>query len=410
MARLDGAEFRARIRAAIGEPDAAGDLDLQAITRRRRSRALPGPGDLPGPLRFPALAALVAAVVAAVAVGAVVGLRDRTPTARVPASQQPSPLPAPSIAAFIPADVTAIGADEWWVAGRETSGCSGAGCSRILWTRDAGKSFTPIPAPPIAITHLRFAINARDGWAYDGVAPALWVTHDGGDTWSMRAFPGLVTGLETSGGFVYAIVCPKATSGCLLERSADGDDSWAPLPLPPGSGRLRDVNAYGAEVWVLADQGGSTATRVLRSTDDGLRFSATSVCGRTGAGATSLDAVGPADLVWVICAAPGAEHGQAWLSRTGGRSFASMDAPGSVPGLSIAATSTERAVVAGSDLELTTDGGTSFRSVLGTGAHWTLVGFTTTTAGFVLADTKGGDWSLWRTDDGGADWREVSLS
>jgi photosystem II stability/assembly factor-like uncharacterized protein len=400
-------EVRSRIRAAIGEPDPARpELDLEALARKRPSRARPGPGDLPGPLRIPALVALVALVVAALGVGTVIGLRQRLETPPAAAGRTPSPSPGPSIAAFVPADVTAISTSEWWVAGSDASGCSGTGCSRILWTVDAGQSFTSLPTPPIATTHLRFA-NPRDGWAYDGVSAAVWATHDGGQTWSMASLPGPVAGLETSGGFVYAIVCPAGAAGCLLDRSADENDSWTPLAVAAGSGRLSDVNVHGADVWLAADRDLPAADEVLRSTDDGSHFTAFPVCAGAGAGVTSLDAV-DADVVWVLCAT--STEAQAWRSLRGGANFAPVDPEGSVRGVAIAATSAQRAVVAGADLELTTDGGRSFQSVLDKLAQWNLIGFTTATAGFAIADPGGADAALWRTDDGGATWRDVSFS
>jgi len=44
--------------------------------------------------------------------------------------------------------VTAVSAGQWWVLGSDSAGCSGADCTRILHTQDAGQTFTSIPTPP----------------------------------------------------------------------------------------------------------------------------------------------------------------------------------------------------------------------------------------------------------------------
>ncbi len=241
MAGLDRDTVRERIRAAIGEPSVSrrgfeipDTMENPRSGEKPRSRIPPAPGSLPRPLQVPAFAALVAAVVIVVGVGTLVGLRARI----VPSvSVSPSGLPVapPQVEGFVPADVTAVSTDEWWVAGADQRGCSGVACSRILWTIDAGSSFNALPAPPIIATNLRFA-DPRDGWAYDRGSTTVYATHDGGMSWTPVGLGGAVDDLQASGGNVYAIVCGSAP-GCTLERSPVGSDGWVTLPTPGGSAR-----------------------------------------------------------------------------------------------------------------------------------------------------------------------------
>ena len=70
-------------------------------------------------------------------------------------------------------------------------------------------------------------------------------------------------------------------------------------------------------------------------------------------------------------------------------------------------------MLAGTSLELTVDGGQSFRTVLHNGDdHWSIVGFTNPTDGFALSYPSASSAQpngLWRTDDAGASWYEVEL-
>lgn len=88
----------------------------------------------------------------------------------------------------------------------------------LVRTTDGGDTWVGLTAPhasyvahgaPAApglpgVDEVRFA-NPFDGWAF---GPALFDTHDGGRTWQQVDIGGSVVALETSGGYVDAVVSP----------------------------------------------------------------------------------------------------------------------------------------------------------------------------------------------------------
>ena len=126
-----------------------------------------------------------------------------------------------------------MSADQWWVLGFDTAGCTGADCTRILATADGGQTFISIPTPTAAVSGLRFR-DPEDGWAYSSTT--VWATHDGGARWSATAFPGMVIeDLETSGELRLRRRLPSTTgspSACSLERSPIASDGWQALSIP----------------------------------------------------------------------------------------------------------------------------------------------------------------------------------
>jgi len=456
MEKLTPDALRARIHAAIGEPEITGrGFDLGAApARRRRWRWLDlGLGTAPAPVRAGALLAVVVAVASALTVGTVLHLRSlpkpagslggpvgttTTPTA----SALPTPGAGPSVTAadgFLPEDVTAVSADQWWVLGFDTAGCTGAACTRILATADGGQTFTSIPTPTAAVSGLRFR-DPEDGWAYSSTT--VWATHDGGARWSATAFPGMVIeDLETSGEYVYAIACTSTTgtsSVCSLERSPIASDGWQALSIPADllpAGQVQAataeqnpsnqedlatpmyLNVHGSDLWMAVSSGGGD-NQVLRSTDNGVDLSAAPICPGAG-GITSLYDVSQS-VVWAVCYSSTLQ--EPWLSVDGGGTFSALPA-GAEPTSSlagIAATSASNAVVAGGTLQLTTDGGRTFQTLYDNGSSWSIVGFTTSADGFAFSssgtrwvtDPLGGQappMTMWRTVDGGAVWYQLQF-
>ncbi len=163
-----------------------------------------------------------------------------TPSGSVPATGSASssgaapagPAGAPVPNGFAPVSVTFVSASVGWVLG--TAPCSSQPCTSVLRTRDGGATWAGIPAPKAPLSdpqstsagvgELRFA-DALDGWA--GVGD-LYSTHDGGATWTAQTqpeFAGHVTGLGTSGGYVFVAVA--AAQGSQVYASPVGKDAWA---------------------------------------------------------------------------------------------------------------------------------------------------------------------------------------
>ncbi len=102
------------------------------------------------------------------------------------------------------------------------SSCPAGSCVAVARTTDGGSSWVALPTPPAgyvnrygstsgstpAVSEVRFA-DKLDGWIY---GPSLFATHDGGATWQQVSLGGSVVSLETSGGYVDALVSPCTAS------------------------------------------------------------------------------------------------------------------------------------------------------------------------------------------------------
>jgi hypothetical protein len=105
---------------------------------------------------------------------------------------QPSGGPVP--AGFRAASVTFVAAREGFVLG--TAPCRHAPCTSVVRTRDRGVSWRGLPAPVVplgepgvtgpAVWGIRFAAPEQ-GFVFGN---GLWVTTDGGEHWSVAAYPG----------------------------------------------------------------------------------------------------------------------------------------------------------------------------------------------------------------------------
>jgi hypothetical protein len=420
--RLTPDALRARVHAAIGEPELSSrGFELPAaVTRRRRfgTRLVP----VPAPVRVTALVGLAVAVAAVATVAALVNVRNLPRAAGSPSgpavSSPPRPTPSASptlgvvppvssAGGFVPVDVTAVSGDEWWVLGSDSSGCAGTGCTRILQTQDGGQTFTAIPTPAAALTGLRF-VNPQDGWAFGGAT--VWSTHDGGGAWNASTLPGTISDLETSGSYVYAAVEGTGSTPLLsLERSPIGSDAWQQLSIPVGVGP-GDLNVHGDDVWLSEDVLATGANAVLVSTDDGAHFTQTSSI--FPGTVVSLNAANAEDL-WALCST--GHTVEIYVSVDAGQSFTQVQtAPvdGVATSANIAGSSATNVVLGGPRLLVSNDGGQSFVVAEDNGDGWVVVGFTNAADGFAFGTpsmSSAGPEGLWRTTDGGGTWSEVQL-
>jgi hypothetical protein len=332
-----------------------------------------------------------------------------TPSASpVAVAPTPTPLPTqqpvvgPAVHGFVPTDVTAVSASQWWVLGYNGPSCSSASCTRILHTTDAGATFTSVPPPDAPAPSGQLAVRLRfadpaDGWVVDA-AGTVWGTHDGGAHWTEEADAASVTDLEATGGVVYAIACTGSV--CRLESSPTAGASWSTLPGSPTGGYLRSLVVNGGHIWAI--DGGAASTSLQASSDGGLSFSALPVC-PGDLGISNIYAV-DATVMWATCAT-GTQAG-VLVSTDGGRHFANLGDPGISNSSSIAGVSATTPVVAsGQQLERSTDGGHTFATVASGAGQWSIVGFTTSTNGFAFDGSSG----LWRTNDAAAHWYQVQF-
>lgn len=328
-------------------------------------------------------------------------------TASPPVTSSPAvavPVGAPAHG-FVPTDVTAVSAGQWWVLGYNGPACTSPSCTRVLHTGDGGATFTSIPVPPVAPAagaqqplRLRFS-DPSNGWLVSA-GGALWVTHDGGTHWVQDSGAGVVTDLEASAGSVYAITCPTGSS-CALERSATGGGPWSRLAASGGHGQLSHLTVNGRSIWMALSGNGPPS--LLASSDGGQHFGTEQVC--QGVAISSVYAV-DASVLWASCAT-GTEAGL-FRSVDSGQHFTSVAGPGPLPNFAtVAATSSTNVVAAGQALLHSADGGATFVTVENGQLQWSVVGFTTPTDGFAFNLQPSGRFGLWHSSDAGAHWSSV---
>jgi putative cell wall-binding protein/photosystem II stability/assembly factor-like uncharacterized protein len=375
-----------------------------------------------GRMRRKRLACVVATISGLLAACLAVALTVATPAVAAPGGAA-----VPS--GFEPASVTFVSASDGWVLG--TAPCSSAVCTSIVRTTDGGRNWVGIPAPEEqlgqaggadgnqGLAGLRFA-DGNDGYAF---GDDLWVTHDGGGTWSRASLPGTgstyVGDLAAYNGYVYLLLLPStsSTAAAQLYRSPVGDENWTslltvPSAEPAGIGLV----VHGDSVWVDSPGANLTAT-LYRSTDDGTTWA------DSNAPCPGALAVGPSpSYVALGCATdPGA--GQAtkhvYISTDGGQTFTRTASDPSRAGVSVllAVAQQGELVMASASgasfLYATFDGGSSWQSVLDSttgGQAWHDLGFTTPQQGVAVEGTpsvSGQPSQLWMTRDGGRSWQPI---
>jgi hypothetical protein len=299
-----------------------------------------------------------------------------------------------------------------------------------------------LPAPPAVyvnrvettattptVSEVRFA-DVRDGWIY---GPSLLATHDGGATWQPVDLGGSVVDLETSGGFVDALVSPcgseetcsgpirleqaPATGGSFttvltgpIVQSSNTEVLALSLHAPMGFVNLREPDSL---------QGGLWATQNLANPSGWNSFA--NPCD-VSAG-YSLDAfVAPdATSLYSLCSGEGGAGSvtKEVIKTQGGHStVVGQPPPGGDPE-SLAVTSSGTLVVSAasgaSELYRSTDGGVSWSTLSFNdgGIGFNDLGFTTSTQGVVIHGQPGPPTGyasqLLMTADGGATWHAVSI-
>jgi hypothetical protein len=336
--------------------------------------------------------ALVTVGLLAVAIGAVAADARVGPAARS--------LPAD----FGPASFTAISDSEWWLLG--DGACKSPPCTAIVTTRNAGRTFSLLPAPKSAQIHeLRFA-DAENGFAF---GPELWSTHDGGGAWKQVGVGGSVVDLAASEGQAYALVRTTNGLGRLL-RSPVGRDDWHAIGTFSGY-PFSGLWAQGATVLIETQNRSASRNLVFISKDFGDHFK---LAGHAPPSiACHLQAMLP--VIWAPCAT-GTESG-VWRSRDAGAHFLGVGGDATRSGVppepnsaAFAAASPTVAVYGYQQLWRTSDAGGRWSRIPGTrGAYlWTYLGFTDSTHGVAVGEFPGG-YRLYYTTDGGRTYRRVPI-
>ena len=335
---------------------------------------------------------------------------------------QPSGGPVP--AGFRAASVTFVSAREGFVLG--TAPCRPAPCTSVVRTRDRGVSWRGLPAPVVplgepgvtgpAVWGIRFA-TPEHGFVFGN---GLWVTADGGEHWSVAAYPG--------GAVVSLAIIDRQVLAVTMRSGPAGRASWALLRRPLAGGAwtrlvtqasaLGDIATQarvaavidGSFVLVTAD-GGLTITRHVLPCTAGTLPVPTSVAvqaphglallctgqGYTGHTDKSVYVSGDLGATWTLAGHPASAGDGGVIAASG---------PGH---LTIATPS------AASWLYYSADNGKTWRTAvtyLDGGQGWNDLGFTTTRDGLVIHghpyhDNMPGQLLL--TGNGGLTWHTATF-
>lgn len=332
-------------------------------------------------------------------------------------------------AGFDAVSFTAVSAADFWLLGYAP--CKTSVCTSVVRTTDGGSSFSGIPAPVAPLTTgqspgvntLRFA-DTLDGYAFGlgQSSQAFFDTHDGGGHWAQpAALAGkTVMAFGTGGGYAFVLVGSCASGVCTslrLERSAVGNDDWAPLSvtLPDSSGPSAALSVHGTDVWLsYSTQSDQDHQLLLHGTASGAVFSRSDSPCVPGLGA-DVQSVS-ASVLWAVC--PTGMMAEAFRSADGGATWSALQAGQLVNSTLLAAVDATTAYLVPSPqgpMLVTTDAGKSWANAPGTTTSgnwsWSWVGFTDDQTGSGLQvvpdDTPPGTpppYELWRTTDGGSSW------
>ena len=361
-----------------------------------------------------------------------------------------SPAAAPVPANFQPGSVTFVSTGTGWVIGQAgTPGhCATQYCTSVARTRDAGKTWTGVPAPltgpadgTTGVSEIRF-LNLADGWAF---GPELFATHDGGQHWTQIDTHGLrVTDMETVDGRAFALFAACSGTGrefagqCTsftLYSSPASADNWT--PVGPSTSGLADGGQDGAASILL------TGTLGYLLAPDGMLYAgpvdgsapwqamarvpcAVGSAQPDGQPSGALLAAASTTQLVVACTPPpvagGTQKKLIFASADGGSSWHLIEpaamgpaavAPAAGVATSLAATSAGTVVLGTSQgIDVLPAGSTAWQQVALTRAPaggFIFVGMTTAAQGVAVpADVAAG--TVWFTFDAGQDWQPSSVS
>ncbi|HEX8003822.1 MAG TPA: hypothetical protein VF519_14140 [Mycobacteriales bacterium] len=301
-------------------------------------------------------------------------------TTATPAPRPPAPSGEPVPASFVPVSADFATRQRGWVLGRA------ADLAGVAATEDGGRTWTYLGAIP--------AVTAGD----PGVTRVRW---DGATVWALGSVAAHHQGTHwvqasPAGRDVVSVAAPGEGSLSLLGFAGAQGVREAEVWLALGDGEERLDRVPVAAFDDLETRGGlyyRTAGGSFRASADRGQTWAT----RTACDDALLDLAGVAPRqVYLLCA------GSLRFSADGGRT-ATVRARRDLTGRRIAANDRGAVVLAGPALEVSNDGGRTFRTVPGAGP-WSDPRFVDATFATVV-----GPGGLYVTTDAGATWRPMRV-
>jgi hypothetical protein len=312
------------------------------------------------------------------------------------------PAGGPVPTGFEPSSFTAISDSNWWLIGQAP--CTTKPCTSIVRTENGGASFVGLPAPRTSqVSQIRFA-NPQDGYAFD---PELWMTTDGGESWTQLAVPRSVSDLEIGYGYVFAVTA-VGNGQSILERFPVG--SSVGIPRPAAGHPIGGLWVQGSEVIVdsVAPQGNAMEI----SYNNGDTF--TSVAPPPSVACT-FQAPDPA-VIWAKCATGtlsavwhSTDDGAHWQPNGDGATATPI--PPVPNSAAFGAASGTTAVYGYQQLFRTTDEGSNWSKVPTPSgvSFWNYIAFTDPLHGVALGQFANGSQRLYYTSNGGASYHLIPI-
>ncbi|MGH9047874.1 MAG: WD40/YVTN/BNR-like repeat-containing protein, partial [Acidimicrobiales bacterium] len=229
---------------------------------------------------------------------------------------------------------------------------SGAGRTALVATSDGGSTWTVIQGNlPVGSAGQLDFVNASDGYLWGGSPTGsgtlpLWVTDDGGDSWSRAAVGPVVSDVTAIGSDVWAVVgtCPISSGSdapscpVVLEESKNGGASWTasadPPPLAESTApsvsdqdvelaRMTKSHAYLLSFDPVASGVEGTLARLVYTADGGMTWSVLPDPCAAGYDYSEIAGSGTDDL-WLLCAGQAGGGSQAkalYRSHDGGMAW-----------------------------------------------------------------------------------------
>ncbi len=338
---------------------------------------------------------------------------------------------------FLPGSVTFVSATTGFALGVAPS-CPGGSCAALVRTTDGGATWVGLTAPAAgyeahgaspasglpAVDEVRFA-DPLDGWVF---GPALFATHDGARTWQQVKTAGSVVSLETSGGYVDAVIspCPVETecAGPLrLEQAPATGGGFAtvrtgPSVMSSGISAL-DLTLHAPVGFALLGSGALFATENLADPSGWNAFAGP--CASAGLSLASMVAPN-ATTLYSLCSGNGAAGSstKSVVVTVNGKSTVAGSTPLGGDAEALAATASGTLMVSAASgasfLYRSSDGGHTWSTVEtydDGGEGFNDLGFTTSTQGVVVHGLPGPPaqegTQLLMTHDAGASWQAVPI-